>query len=237
MDIKSPLIRLFSCSLLAFASPVISSEIASVVGEFEEHFSKEVPVSGNVVAGLMLVPSLAAAKQNFAPYIQLPASSDKPQVVCLSVVSQDGVYSSHNSYQVPINSSGKDIQADYSQSAHNELLSQSNTRIALKAQPGQCGQTQPNKYLIASNGRVEGAAELFLMIDSLGATDVQVAARGTDRKIVRGQCQTNEGERKTGFDYACRLPIALDAGEKVQVKIQRLRFGRKMPAISLTIDG
>lgn len=237
MDIKSPFLGLLSYGLFVLSTPVLASDLASVIGEFEERFSKEVPVSGNVVAGLMLVSSVTSSVKVFSPYIQLPGSSEKPEVVCLSVVSQDGVYSSHNSYRIPANSGSKIVQADYSQSMYHSLLSSSDLPVALKAQPGKCGQTQPNRYFIARNGQVDDSAELILKVDSLGATDVLVAAKGADRKVIRGQCKVLEGERKTGFDYSCRLPLDFKSVDGTTVKIQRLHFGRKMPAVSLEIDG
>lgn len=224
-----------SCVALSVSST--SAELASVVGEFDEHYSTEVPVSGNVIAGLMLAPASKIISQEFSPYIQLPESTDMPQTVCLSVVSQDGVYSANNTYRIPPSAVGNLIRADYTQSKHQQILIEKDASIALKAQPGSCGNVSSDQYLITQNGPDNSDAQLILKIDSLGATDVLVASRGADRKVTRGQCQQLAGDRKTGFDYSCTLPVQLPAQGATQVRIQRLRFGRKMPAITLMING
>ena len=227
----------FSCSLLAYTIGAQSAEVAAVVGEFDEHFSQEVPVSGNVVAGLMFKPDENTAGSDFKPYVQLPKAEKNIDMFCLSVVSQDGVYSSRNSYRVPEVGESNVLFADYSQTKHSEILNNHKIPVALKVQPGQCGDTAPNTYLPSGTGDSAASSGLLLMIDSLGATDVLVAARGQDRRIVRGKCKSLEGERKTGFDFKCDLPIAANGDGAIEIKIQRTRFGRKMPPVSISVDG
>lgn len=213
----------------------IANPIALVVGEFEEHFSNEVSVSGNVIAGLMLTSLAPPQPKDFSPLIWVPSNFNEEQFVCLSVVSQDGVYSSRNTYKLPSSETSTLISADYSKSKYKALLTESSRTFALKAKQGNCLQNGNNTYFLTSSSRSTAKEQLQLFVDSLGATDVVVAARGGDRKISKGHCRALSGERKTGFDYSCLIPLPPEANGEFTVKVQRLKFGRKMPSITIKV--
>ena len=211
--------------------------MAALIGDFDEHYSSEVPVSGNIIAGVMLVSTAKATARGFSPHILVPGQIADDEIVCLSVVSQDGVYSSRNSYRVPAATESSLIPADYTKSLYKELLDDQAEAFAVKAMLGACGQNGNAPYRVASAGpQASDYDSLLLLIDSLGATDVIAAARTPDRKIIKGQCEEIIGQRKTGYDFTCRLPGAALAEGSLTVKVQRLRFGRKMPAVTIRVD-
>lgn len=211
--------------------------IARIVGDFDEQYSNEVPVSGNVIAGVML--ATVGRSKSFDPHIlKHTLSSSAPADLCLSMVSQDGTYHSRNTYQTPNVSDTTLIAVDYSKTHYSDFLQQNaGQHIAMKAQPGNCASTDADTYLATaiSNNLVEQRS-LILQIDSLGATEVKSAARGKDRTIIQGVCKSISGERKTGYDFTCTIPLDALSNETIDVQIQRRRFGRMMQALRIKVE-
>ncbi|WP_100636826.1 hypothetical protein [Marinomonas sp. ef1] len=228
---------LITASFLFFIFPyvAISAPIASVVGEFEEHYSKEVPVSGNVIAGIMVSTQDVNLSNIFSPSVLVIDSNSLDRFFCLSVVSVDGIYSSRNTYQLPNNITGGFVVADYSKSEYLELLEQAGKDFAVKAVPGKCMSESESTYFVSNASTSSKIDEISFLIDSIGATDIVLAARDESKKRFYGECEPIIGDRKTGFDYRCKLPLTDAVEGSLDVRIQRIRYDRRLKPISIKV--
>jgi len=207
-------------------------------GKFHEHYSAEVPVSGNVIAGI----ELSASNQNpesFTPNIFIPQSISEEKYLCFQVLSRDGTYNSKNTYLIPKNIENPDVLVSYSQSQHLEFLSKKllEQSIAIKVNLGSCSENRDSVYLASTYPNASGNEneQLRIYIDSLGATDVKLAARDQSKKVIKADCQPLQGKRLTGFDYVCNLPISRSGKSKLDVHIIRTKHKRQLDKVKIQI--
>ena len=230
-------VLLLIVGLNALTTTVYAKEFyAELKGSFEEKYSEEVPVSGNVIAGVMLYDNDKKNENEFDPRVFVSHQTEGFDI-CLSVVSKDGMYSSHNTFTIPKIDSSTYITADYSKTKHKRYLDSAvSDNIAIKARIGSCDGDRNKPFLITSSTPEHiNSKSLNLYIDSLGATDVMVAARSSDRKIIKGQCEAIHGERKTGYDHICNFDLSTFSPKEFDVQVVRRRFGRNMDAIKFKV--
>jgi len=218
-------------------SVAIATEEIHLAGDFHEHYSQEVPVSGNVIAGIALY-SNAQIDDIFVPQVFVPKSLSGEQFLCFQVLSRDGTYNSKNTYQIPMGLSGDNLLVDYSHSQHQKFLNQevSIDAVAVKVNLGQCSKSSESQYLASKLSKSSGEdTHLRIYIDSLGATDVKLAARDQKKKVYKSDCKMLQGARLTGFDYVCTLELSEAERSTLDVRIVRFKHKRKLDRVDIKV--
>lgn len=224
------------CAVLAFLSyPVMaqSPPRAQLKGAFNERMTPDVVVGGAVIVGMSIDTAFdGAALGSLAVH-----STEGLQTVCLTVQSQDGVYSARNEYVFPSGlESGQPILLPYEYSRFLDILSDyKDESLAFKAASGPCDQTESNALLAvqrANNAGVTSALSLRFYVNAFGATDVFIRTDQED-----GTCRPVQG-LQTSFDHICRiaLPAATGSGmHAIHVHIERERYGRELPPTEVRV--
>ena len=130
---------------------------------FNEDFNSNVPVSGRVIAGLML-----EVKGEGGFFINLPTMESDS--VCFRVQSKDGTYRSTNQYKVDNKSFKGVISPEYPTKYDDTLNSFSSEELAILAFEGKCSDRKLNNVLVSSRGSAE-QGQVVIMVSS-GRSDV-----------------------------------------------------------------
>lgn len=222
--------QLQACAVLAVlpgvAMPAPPLE-AELVGAFFETEQVDVAVSGSVVVG---VTSTAVQGGKSVDNLLLLHAAGDPQV-CLTMLSRDGVYYSRNTFRLPDAGAGQAVRLPYRSSLRDRLGNYDAADLAMRASTGSCEHSTNMYYVLGSaSGQTQGAIRVF--VNSFGATDVfyRSEARGLE-----GTCTPITEGRRTSFDYWCDIPWPDGGAERVDVGIERERYGREMPAVTLTL--
>src|SRR5690554_3751060 len=118
-------------------SPLFAQDLKLADAEFTESYASNVPVSGRILVGALLVSTNTV--QNFA--VRLPNAAASNQV-CVKVQSRDGSYSSENNYVLDGTAEGGIYTLEYP-SKHTDVLNKmAPDEIAMVTTPGSCAQTQ-----------------------------------------------------------------------------------------------
>ncbi len=235
-------------ALLYLISPLSLAEEISLKTKdstLHEHYSQEVPVSGNVIAGIELYNE-NNPDQSFSSTIHLPKKIQGNNYLCFQLLSKDGTYTSQNTYLIPkIDDSPSQkeksqFSADFSPSEHLDFLNEksNNNAIATKISIGECKHSTEETYLPALKSNTDQPTHLRIYIDSLGATDVKMAARSQINKSQRSMatCHPAKGSRLTGFDYICTLPITFPLnGSTWDLFIARFKYTRKLDNVKIQV--
>jgi len=211
-----------------------------------EHYSQEVPISGNVIAGIELYNE-ENQENSFSSTIHLPEKIQKKNnYLCFQLLSKDGTYTSRNTYLIPKTNgiSSSKGKADFSPSKHLDLLNEKSNKnaIATKIHTGKCLATTEEKiYLpaIKTSSNTATATHLRIYIDSLGATDVKMAARNLIDKSKKSKvtnCKLATGTKLTGFDYTCSLSIDFELNGSIwELFIARFKYTRKLNTVKIRV--
>lgn len=203
---------------LGYSKLACSESTAKVVGHFNETLSESVPVSGNVIAGMNIN---GQKNEDFLPFILV----DKPlnSMVCVSVLSQDGLYVSRNTYELTQENNGV-VFLDYKTKHASSLMDK---ELALKVSVGACDAVlNKNKLLVSGYGQHNDEQVFNLYIDSLGATDIALAVKSKDKnEVTRAYCEQIRSGKRVGFDFKCQLSFAT-IQNGAEARLLRKRNGR-----------
>jgi hypothetical protein len=220
--------------LLAGLWPAVSLQAdtprATLTGEFHEAVQEEVSVSGSVVVGV----AAAGALSGPATLSGLIIPSSSP-LICLTVLSQDGVYFARNTYQVP-----EQAQSDaaafvllpFEGTKRRDLISSFGPgEMSVRATPGDCA-VASDTYLVASDATA--FATVDILINAFGATDVYYRT-GDDSE---GECAEFVEGRRTSYDYRCQIPVSAMTMTRGRhsVFIERERYGRLLGEVEIELD-
>ena len=207
-----------------------SSLVATLKGDqFQETVSAEVVVSGTVVVG---VDDALPRDGGSIDELAISLADPLPQEICLQVASRDGVYSARNAYTVPAGAGvGQSLRFPYDRSAHRELLSRyADTDLSFMATAGACTQQTAQAYVVHLVG-APAPRSIRLFVNAGGATDVYLHAPGGAfvdcNPIIEG--------RHTNFDFHCETSWPLDRSGKLELTLERERYGRPFPAVKLNV--
>ena len=221
--------QLQACALLAalpgMATPAPPLE-AELVGAFFETEQVDVAVSGSVVVGV--TSTSVQGGKSVGSLLLLHAAGD-PQV-CLTMLSRDGVYYSRNTFRLPDAGAGQAVRLPYRTNLRDRLGNYEAADLAIRANAGRC-QFSTNLYYVLGSASDQAPGAIRVFVNSFGATDVfyRSAAQGLE-----GVCTPIAEGRRTSFDYWCDIPRP-SGGERVDVGIERERYGREMPTVTLTL--
>lgn len=206
------------------AAPPLEAEL---VGAFFETEQVDVAVSGSVVVG---VTSTAVQGGKSVGSLLLQHAAGDAQV-CLTMLSRDGVYYSRNTFRLPDAGAGQAVRLPYRSNLRDRLDSYAASDLAMRASAGSCEHGTNLYYVLgAASGPAPAAIRVF--VNSFGATDVfyRSAAHGLE-----GSCSPIAEGRRTSFDHWCDIPWPKGGAERLEVGIERERYGREMPAVTLTL--
>lgn len=215
-------------STLGLASTVSSQELKLADNNFSEQYASNVPVSGRILVGAVLVGG--AATPNFA--VRLPSASIKD--VCVKVQSRDGSYSSENTYRLEQAESGGVFTLEYPSKHIDMLKNMKGNEIAMISTPGHCEQhKQIDSVYVSHRGQPTAGDKLFVLANS-GRSDVfmrlQVANSNSNIR-----CSTITEGVRTGFDTMCEIDTAaLQQGEN-KITLLRRQSGRMLPPVEFSL--
>jgi hypothetical protein len=220
-------LELIAIAPMAFAG---QPHVAQVVGKFVETLHSDVNVSGSVVVGVASNQTGGGhAVQNLRLYNARTPTNGQ---ICLSLQSRDGVYSSRNTFSLPKESAGAMVLVPYDRSAHLDKLSAYGpNELAVRANAGSCEGKAGNEYFVMDAAGTKPPAAIRVYLNSFGASDVFFRMKGA----AAAECRPVTEGRRTSFDYWCDIPWPRGGNERLEVEIQRERYGRELPAVSLSL--
>ncbi|MFT3759990.1 hypothetical protein [Thauera sp.] len=226
-----PLRVLVLALLSAAAAPADADDlpVARPAGPFFETEHVDVAVSGSVIVGVASSNALgghAVQQLRLSPW---PAMAGNQ--LCLTVLSRDGVYYSHNTYDVPALERARPVQLRYDTALQARLNKYADDELAMRARPGAC-ETSGNEYYVLDAGAGKRPETIHIFVNSFGATDVFWHDKGTD---THGNCDAIDVGRRTSFDHQCEIRWPASTRERLDLRIERERYGREMPAADLTL--
>ncbi|CUA83927.1 hypothetical protein [Pseudidiomarina woesei] len=217
-------------------TPTQAQELKLVGEQFSEQYASNVPVSGRILVGTVLVGSLGANKGSsegsgeFA--VRLPSTTVKD--VCVKVQSRDGSYSSENSYQLEQAEAGGVFPLEYPSKHIDMLKNMKANEIAVVSTPGKCTNSQQiDSVYVSYRGQPANDSKLYVLANS-GRSDVfmrlQVANSNSNHR-----CSAITDGVRTGFDTMCELDMAaLQPGEN-KITLLRRQSGRMLPPVEFNL--
>ena len=225
--------------VLLFCAPIVSGAEygdARLKGEFIEHHSPEVSVSGNVIVGVMSATAGKALAENL---LAIDSAAGNAIDVCLRITSRDGTYSSRNTYsststppilRLPYDTQKEAVVAEYASVAG---------RIALTTARGDCeNSVVSDYYLPGALDRSEGKLNhgpLSIYINGFDATDVYYRIKNNKDSEVK-DCLYIEDGRHTAFNFSCAIgDVPSDFSNPMEVEVLREVYGRELTPITIRI--
>ncbi|GAB3000620.1 hypothetical protein [Psychrosphaera aestuarii] len=197
-------------------------------GQFKEHFSSNVPVSGNVLMGA--VYSTATLGNNFFLNIANDVSH-----VCFKVASIDGTYVSENDYNTAsISATDSTILLDYPTKFTKIVNNFSNEQLAPLATTGSCSDQRYQHVLLSSRSDTVESSDVLFMVSS-GRSEVFMQLKHNNVRI-KANCKRLESGKRTSYDTICKVPAASLVEDKYSAQIVRRKNGRSLPPTKFTIQ-
>ncbi|RUO49339.1 hypothetical protein [Pseudidiomarina donghaiensis] len=238
---KSTMLLVIASTIgLTLSAPTQAQELKLADEQFSEQYASNVPVSGRILVGTVLVGSLGANASSgegsgegageFA--VRLPSTTVKD--VCVKVQSRDGSYSSENSYQLEQAEAGGVFPLEYPSKHIDMLKNMKANEIAVVSTPGKCTNSQQiDSVYVSYRGQPADDSKLYVLANS-GRSDVfmrlQVANSNSNYR-----CSAITDGVRTGFDTMCELDMAaLQPGEN-KITLLRRQSGRMLPPVEFNL--
>jgi hypothetical protein len=204
---------------------------------FEEDFQEEVPVSGRVVAGIVVTGSAALEALAVLPPATAAAGDANGNLVCIEVVSRDGQYHSRNTYQLPSPVETWPVPLQYPGEYSAFLDSLGAGDLAVLGSPGDCKGADRATFYVSGSGAANARPASISIFVNAGRTDTYVAELVDGARRGRPQrCAPIDAERRTGFDTLCEVTIADDRGvDSLTLQILRRRYEQMLPPTEFTV--
>jgi len=218
---------LLVAALFTAGGPAIGSELvirASAPEPLHESVSEQVNISGSVIVGVARRDALSG--RDVLEGVQVPAGSPR---FCMIVRSRDGVYFARNTFDAPSAQSAERIELAMSNSRNQDLLHQlDDDSISVGVREGACEAAQ-GIWLVATS-RAQHSDFVDVLINGADATSVFWVIDGLE-----GECEPFAQGRSTAYNVRCAIPANRLAGSSTAVVIERERFGRPLPKVTLTV--
>lgn len=218
------------CSLLTAPQALAERLATPSKSNFNEHFSSNVPVSGNVLVGA--VYSTANTSNRF----YLDTASDMNHF-CFKVSSVNGTYVSENDYKI-IDSPLKSTEAtilEYPTKFEELITNFEIEQLAPLATTGSCDDQRYQHVLLSARDKETKNAEILFMISS-GRSEVFMQLKSNSGQRIKANCGRLEEGKRTSYDTICKLPSSSILEETYDVKIARRKNGRSLPATTFTLQ-
>lgn len=230
MQISMRNLAIIALTLMSNVSNAAPPHVAELIPPFFETAQNDVSVSGSVIVGITSTNARGGETVQSLQLTHIP--SPKDDLVCLSMISRDGVYYSRNTFRLPKNSEGSTVQIPYKTAQLSRLGGYGRQDLAILASAGKCEERSTNGYFVLDAPAAKPPESIRVFINSFGATDVFYRMGGSGQP---SQCSQIAEGRRTSFDYWCDIPWPQSGAEQLSLKIQRERYGRGMPAVELTL--
>jgi len=223
-------------SILIFVSIVMlhsssgEAQIAPLAnGEFKEHYSSDVPVSGKALVGILI----ESKKINSRFYIR---STSNNNMFCFRVTSIDGTYASENEYllnpesAIP-NNQGL-LELDYPTQFKTILKGFNDNELALLATDGACD-SRADIHFFATKDKVEDGDKLRFLISS-GRSQVFMRLKNKVHSL-QPSCSRIETGKRTAYDTICEIELSQLNSTDYEANIVRRKNNRALPLVNFNL--
>ena len=226
-------IRLFLTACLAnLPAVVLAASPLAPVGQYNEAYVEEVPVSGaNFLLGYQYTGS--ALPERFEPQIFVPVDF-KGDTVCFSVRTSDGRYKAQNDFVVPAGQSGWS-SLDVDGSAYKEIVAAlvNQPNLAVMAFAGRCEQPAIDAPILPVRLSTSADQTLEVRATSLGWKSLIAGLQVGSGPFQTMECGKVPGLKNPAYDYSCSLPVKALKGQtgsgKAVLKLIRKGYGSVKP--------
>jgi hypothetical protein len=236
----------YAC-LASIVQPSAQSADVLLLENFSERLSRDVPVSGRVLVGAVV---LAPAKPSLTPTLlwRGAAIESTKEPLCVALVSRDGQYYGEGEVRAStlVGLTGTvRVQGGHRQSEREFLARLEPDDLAMLATRGDCrlgpAQGKPTVHVLDRNGTAstrQGSGPDFVirlllnsMTYTLGVEAVIPGVTGTRTAA----CRTlDDNKRNTAFNTVCELTVPNVATE-ADLVIRRRRYERPLSPIELKL--
>ncbi len=199
--------------------------------DFSEHFSSNVPVSGNILVGALY------SNTKITDQFYLDATNDTAHF-CFKVSSIDGTYVSENDYLMQLeeeNAENESIVSIQYPTRFSEIISGfSVNQLAPLATKGNCNNQRNATVLLATrNTDIDNASVLFMV--SSGRSEVFMFLKAPTGKRVQVKCHRLEEGKRTAYDTICEIPAGALSEDTYQGSIVRRKNGSNKRPVMFTL--
>ncbi len=197
---------------------------------FSEHFSSNVPVSGNILVGAMYAS--AASSNNF----YLDTTPDVSHF-CFKVASIDGTYVSENDYTVTdeIENDASTSVLEYPTKFQTILEGFDTEQLAPLATTGTCSDQRYQHVLLSSRSENMESTDVLFMVSS-GRSEVFMQLKSSQGDRIKARCNRVEEGKRTSYDTICKVSATELSDDVYNAQIARRKNGRSLPATTFTLQ-
>jgi hypothetical protein len=216
---------LFFCVLMISTSLTKAyAQVAPLTsGNFKEHYSSDVPVSGKVLVGILIESS----KKNAGFFVR---SSLIDSLFCFRVMSIDGTYASENEYVLNAKAIGASeqglVEVEYPTQFQKILNNFEDYELALLATEGGCD-SSGNVHYFATKDSVQNDDKIRFLISS-ARSQVFMRLKSKEHSL-RPSCSRIEEGKRTAYDTICEITLSSLTSDDYQADIIRRKSNRKLP--------
>jgi hypothetical protein len=197
---------------------------------WEERLNRRTPLSGVLVPGVMTGDQDALALPEVITLLLRSGASGAK--VCVSVTSQDGLYSAHAFFRIPPDPS-RTVTLSGPSRHRRELRRYRASQLVISATLGDdCGDALATHVVPQWGTETLRQDDIFLYVNSRDYTDV--SWRGLTGSVSTARCPET-GEAYVVYSRVCRIPTA-GLGARTALTIRQRRDGRTFVYDSVFVD-
>lgn len=200
---------------------------------FQESYQDQVPVSGRVIAGIILSGPVATARLAL-----IPPESAAGTSVCVQVMSRDGRYWAKNTFDLPPRIGATPVALEYPSQHQDFLLAVAPDQLAVLGSAGECDSIDRDTLFLSSVPTDTAEDIRVKVLVNSGRSDTYIAITNDAGKRRPTRCQAIEDGRRTGYDTLCSIRLSeLDpALDHLRIKIIRRRYERMLPPTEFSVE-
>ncbi|PLX59915.1 hypothetical protein [Sedimenticola selenatireducens] len=242
---KSVLVYSFVIIALGLLSGVTNADVLVATLDdpnkegLKESYTDDVPVSGRVVAGVMLM-----GMANSGNMVIYPSGVEAGSRVCVQVTSRDGRYWAENNFLLPSNTADDEqpkinepVSLQYDTEYEDELKGFKLDELAILSYTHDCDHSRENSYFPATRNGFSGEKKRLRIYINSGRADsyvrVENPIEGNNKSRM---CRRFTEGRRTGYDTVCEIPWSSNLTLKpLKVDIYRRKYDKNLPKESFVI--
>lgn len=218
--------------LLSIVCSIADDNTVVVVNELQlnESFIDKVNVSGGVRAGLMLSSSKQSVDfDQLYIYLGDKGESSAQSVLCVSMVSNDGRYSSNWEHRLEQQKTGP-IKFSLKSKHKEQLAAYTPSELVVLASVAQesC-QSKKQQYVPASWGFVQDGK--YILFVNSGGADAAVSVSGRKERI---SCDKILNGKTIAYDKKCEIDQSI-IGQEKKLSLHRSNFNNTLPDVKIEL--
>ena len=214
--------------LLVASFPAWSQTAKPSNGKINEHYSSNVPVSGNILVGAMYLGS--SVQDSF--HLSSPQDTSH---FCFKVTSIDGTYVSENDYLIAEQPKSALTPLEYPTQYQDILKNFAGQQLAMLATTGECQDQRYQHVMLSARAPENNGTELVFLVSS-GRSQVFMQITGAERQRFGLSCSRIEEGKRTAFDTICAIKAEQVPTGTYTAQIVRRKEGRSLPATKFTFS-